>query len=69
MAKTIDTAFVICLLIALLVLSMLSIVQAFRKKPKGQGKPPALPDSWSRWILEEKKPKQCKLDQTTDSDG
>ena len=57
MAKIIDTAFVICLLIALLVLSMLSIVQAFRKKPKGQGKPAELSDSWRRWILEEKKPK------------
>ncbi len=53
----IDTAFVICFLIALLVLSMLGIAQAFRKKPTGQGKPAALPDSWSRWILEEKKPK------------
>ena len=49
----------ICFLIALLVPSTLGIIQAFRKKPKGQGKPPALPDSWSRWILEEKKPKQA----------
>jgi cbb3-type cytochrome oxidase subunit 3 len=53
----IDTAFVVCFLIAFLVLSMRGIVHAFRKKPKGQGKPAALPDSWSRWILEEKKPK------------
>ena len=53
----IDTAFVICFLIALLLLSMLRIVQAFRKKPKDEGKPAALPASWSRWILQEKKPK------------
>src|ERR1700758_57862 len=55
--KMIDTAFAVCFLTALLVLSTLGIMLAFRKKPKGQGKPPALPDSWSRWILEEKKPK------------
>jgi hypothetical protein len=57
LGKMIDTAFVVCFLIAFLVLSMRGIVHAFRKKPKGQGKPAALPDSWSRWILEEKKPK------------
>lgn len=52
-----DTAFVVCFLIALLVLSMFAIVQAFRKKKKRKGKPTALPDSWNRWILEEKKSK------------
>jgi hypothetical protein len=58
LGKMIDTAFVICFLIALLVLSMLGIVHALSKKPKGQDKPAALPDGWSRWILEAKKPKQ-----------
>jgi hypothetical protein len=66
LGKMIDTAFVICFLIAFLVLSVLGIVRAFRKKPKSQGKPAVLPVSWSRWILEEKKPRhqQCELDQT-----
>jgi hypothetical protein len=54
--KLLDIVIEILFWIALLALSLLVLVQAFRGKLKGYGLAGILPDSWRRWILDEKKP-------------
>jgi hypothetical protein len=53
-----DVALVLLIGIFLIVLSVTVLVRLFRGKPTGYDQLSALPESWRRWVLDEKPKKK-----------
>lgn len=52
--ELLDTAVLVFFWLLLIVLSILSVWRVFRGQPAGYGQLSVLPESWRRWILDEK---------------
>jgi hypothetical protein len=56
MLRTMDTIVVVVLWAALILLSIISLVQKFRGTGAGYGQLSVIPKSWQRWIFDEGEP-------------
>jgi hypothetical protein len=52
--KLLDTTLILLFWVLLIVLSLVTLIRLFRGKVTGYGQLSILPESWRRWILDEK---------------